>query len=100
MSRRSRRPNGSRASSSAGDKLGYDPRLHTPEAVARYAAACEKAGAELVAVDANPIDAIWPDRPPAPLGADHAAQAAIRRRKRGGEDRARAAGARGRRRAS
>ncbi|HSV01170.1 MAG TPA: aminopeptidase P family protein [Roseiarcus sp.] len=53
----------------AGDKLGYDPRLHTPEAVARYAAACEKAGAALVAVDSNPIDAIWPDRPPAPLGA-------------------------------
>jgi Xaa-Pro aminopeptidase len=51
------------------DKLGYDPRLHTPEAVARYAAACEKAGAGLVPVDANPIDAIWPDRPPAPLGA-------------------------------
>jgi Xaa-Pro aminopeptidase len=50
------------------DKLGYDPRLHTPEAVARYAAACEKAGAGLVPVDANPIDAIWPDRPPAPLG--------------------------------
>ena len=52
----------------AGDKLGYDPRLHTPDAVARYAAACEKAGAGLAAVDANPIDAIWPDRPPAPLG--------------------------------
>jgi Xaa-Pro aminopeptidase len=51
-----------------GDKLGYDPRLHTPEAVARYAAACEKAGAELAPVDANPIDAIWPDRPKAPLG--------------------------------
>ena len=51
------------------DKLGYDPRLHTPEAVARYAAACEKAGAGLVPVDANPIDAIWPDRPPAPIGA-------------------------------
>jgi Xaa-Pro aminopeptidase len=50
------------------DKLGYDPRLHTPEAVARYAAVCEKAGAGLVPVDANPIDAIWPDRPPAPLG--------------------------------
>jgi Xaa-Pro aminopeptidase len=50
------------------DKLGYDPRLHTPEAVARYAAACEKAGAGLVPVDLNPIDAIWPDRPPAPLG--------------------------------
>src|SRR6202046_88938 len=50
------------------DKLGYDPRLHTPEAVARYAAACEKAGAGLVPVDLNPIDAIWPDRPPGPLG--------------------------------
>jgi Xaa-Pro aminopeptidase len=51
------------------DKLGYDPRLHTPEAVARYATACEKAGAGLIPVDANPIDAVWPDRPPAPLGA-------------------------------
>jgi Xaa-Pro aminopeptidase len=50
------------------DKLGYDPRLHTPEAVARYAAACEKAGAGLVPVDANPIDVIWQDRPPAPFG--------------------------------
>jgi Xaa-Pro aminopeptidase len=53
----------------AGDKLGYDPWLHTPDAVARFRAACEKAGAELVAVEANPIDAIWRDRPPAPLGA-------------------------------
>ena len=52
-----------------GDKLGYDPRLHTPDAVARYTAACEKAGAGLVPVDLNPIDAIWQDRPPAPLGA-------------------------------
>ena len=53
----------------AGDKLGYDPRLHTPDAVGRYTAACEKARAALVAVDANPIDAIWLDRPPSPLGA-------------------------------
>ncbi len=52
----------------AGHKLGYDPRLHTPDAVARFAAACEKAGAGLVAVDANPIDAIWADRPSVPLG--------------------------------
>src|SRR6478752_1050917 len=42
-----------------GDKLGYDPRLHTPDFVARYTAACEKAGAALIALDANPIDAIW-----------------------------------------
>jgi Xaa-Pro aminopeptidase len=53
----------------AGDKLGYDPRLHTPDAVARFAAACGKAGAALVAIDLNPIDAIWRDRPPAPIGA-------------------------------
>ena len=52
-----------------GEKLGYDPHLHTPDAVARFAAACEKAGAGLVAVDVNPIDAIWLDRPAAPLGA-------------------------------
>ena len=52
-----------------GDKLGYDPHLHTPDAVARFAAACEKADATLVAVDANPIDAIWVDRPAAPIGA-------------------------------
>jgi Xaa-Pro aminopeptidase len=51
-----------------GDKLGYDPFLHTPDAVVRFAAACEKAGAALVAVDGNPIDAIWGNRPPAPLG--------------------------------
>src|SRR5579871_1098686 len=51
-----------------GDKLGYDPRLHTPDAVARFSAACEKAGAALVALDANPIDAIWRDRPAPPVG--------------------------------
>ena len=51
-----------------GEKLGYDPRLHTPDAVSRFSAACEKADAELVALPANPIDAIWPDRPQAPLG--------------------------------
>jgi Xaa-Pro aminopeptidase len=51
-----------------GDKLGYDSHLLTPNAVARFAAACEKAGAGLIAVDLNPIDAIWVDRPPPPLG--------------------------------
>ena len=50
------------------DKVGYDPRLHTPDAVARLSAACEKAGATLVALEANPIDSIWRDRPLPPLG--------------------------------
>ena len=52
-----------------GAKLGYDSHLHTPDAVARFAAACEKAGAGLVAVDVNPIDALWLERPAAPVGA-------------------------------
>ena len=51
-----------------GDKLGYDPRLHAPDAVSRFAAACSKAAAELVAVAENPIDKLWADRPGPPLG--------------------------------
>ena len=50
------------------DKLGYDPRIHTPDAVSRFSAACKSAGAELFALPTNPIDAIWRDRPQPPLG--------------------------------
>ena len=52
-----------------GNRLGFDPWLHTSAAAERLAKACEKAGAELVAVDSNPVDAIWTDRPTPPLGA-------------------------------
>jgi Xaa-Pro aminopeptidase len=52
----------------AGDRLGFDPWLHTSAAAERLAAACAKAGAELVAVDSNPLDAVWTERPPPPLG--------------------------------
>ncbi|MHB0769205.1 aminopeptidase P family protein [Bradyrhizobium sp. 5.13L] len=51
----------------AGDRLGFDPWLHTFSAAERLSAACTKAGAELVAVDGNPVDAIWQDRPQPPL---------------------------------
>jgi Xaa-Pro aminopeptidase len=51
-----------------GDRLGFDPWLHTSSAVERLAAACTRAGAELVAVESNPLDAVWAERPPAPLG--------------------------------
>lgn len=51
----------------AGDRLGFDPWLHTSAAAERLSAACAKAGAELVAVDSNPVDAIWQDRPQPPL---------------------------------
>jgi Xaa-Pro aminopeptidase len=52
----------------AGDRLGFDPWLHTSAAAERLAAACARAGAELVAVDSNPLDAVWTERPPPPLG--------------------------------
>src|SRR6476620_10379074 len=49
-----------------GDRLGFDPWLHTSAAAERLAAACAKAGAELVAVDSNPLDSVWTERPLAP----------------------------------
>jgi Xaa-Pro aminopeptidase len=52
----------------AGDRLGFDPWLHTSAAAERLAAACTKAGAELVAVDSNPLDSVWAERPAPPLG--------------------------------
>ncbi len=52
----------------AGDRLGFDPWLHTSAAAERLAAACVRAGAELVAVDSNPLDAVWTERPAPPLG--------------------------------
>jgi len=51
----------------SGDRIGYDPWLHTSAAAERLAAACSKAGAELVPVDSNPVDAIWTERPAPPL---------------------------------
>src|SRR5579863_9387687 len=39
----------------AGDRLGFDLLLHTTASTEKLAAACAKAGAELVAVDTNPV---------------------------------------------
>jgi Xaa-Pro aminopeptidase len=47
----------------AGQRIGYDPWLHTRQQVADMAAALADRDAELVAVMSNPIDAIWTDRP-------------------------------------
>ena len=52
-----------------GQRIGFDPWLHTPAQVERLTRAVEAAGARLVAVDGNPIDAVWPDRPAMPKGA-------------------------------
>jgi len=47
-----------------GLRLGHDPDLHTEAALARFA----EAGAILVPLPVNPIDAIWQDRPAPPSG--------------------------------
>jgi Xaa-Pro aminopeptidase len=52
-----------------GAKLGYSPWLHTVDGAERLAKTCEAAGAKLVAVDDNPVDAVWTDRPEPPRGA-------------------------------
>jgi Xaa-Pro aminopeptidase len=49
-------------------RIGYDPWLHTVEGAERLGRACAAAGATLIAVEPNPIDALWTDRPPPPLG--------------------------------
>jgi len=49
-----------------GQKLGFDPHLHTPGQVKKFREACEKAGAALVPLSANPIDAVWQDQPARP----------------------------------
>jgi len=59
-----------------GDRLGFDPWLHTSSAAERLSSACAKAGAELVAVERNPVDSIWTERPEPPIApvAIHGAQ--------------------------
>ena len=46
-----------------GGRIGYDPWLHTKGWVDAATKALAARGAELVAVETNPIDAVWPDRP-------------------------------------
>ncbi|MGB0906734.1 MAG: aminopeptidase P family protein [Maricaulaceae bacterium] len=68
-----------------GQRIGYDPRLHSPAALKRLSTALTKAGGEMVALDVNPIDTAWTDRPAPPrtsvtvqplklAGDDHAAK--------------------------
>ena len=49
-----------------GQKIGYDPRLHSPDALAHLKAAVAKAGAELTPVNDNPLDKAWGQARPAP----------------------------------
>ncbi len=50
-----------------GDRIGYDAWLLTPGQVRRLSEAAKTAGASLVALDDNPLDHVWSDRPAPPL---------------------------------
>ncbi len=52
-----------KANAPQGGRIGYDPWLHGRDWVRKAREAVSARGAELVAVAANPIDAIWTDRP-------------------------------------
>lgn len=54
---------------SKGFRLGIDPWLHAGAEVRRLEKALAEIGGSLVLLDANPLDAIWTDRPAEPLGA-------------------------------
>ncbi len=49
----------------AGQVIGYDPQLHSPDALGHLRAAVAKSGAELRAVEANPVDLAWGEERPA-----------------------------------
>ncbi|WP_417320352.1 aminopeptidase P family protein [Emcibacter sp.] len=46
-----------------GDRIGYDPWLHTREWIARVSAKLSEKGAGFEPVETNPIDQVWQDRP-------------------------------------
>lgn len=50
-----------------GAALGYDPWRTTADGVERLEKSAKEAGARLIAVAENPLDAVWRDRPAPPL---------------------------------
>ena len=82
-------------------KIGYDPKLVSPDTLDRWRASIAGAGAQLIAVAPNPIDSVWSDRPalpaaPVAIHAEaYAGESAADKRKRLGrrlEERARRSG--------
>lgn len=75
-----------------GDRLGYDPFLHTIQGVEKLVAACTRAGAEAVPCESNLVDAIWDEQPARPLAPailhslDHAGESSADKRKRCGQN--------------
>ncbi len=52
-----------RKNATADARIGFDPWLHSRGWAKGMAAALEKKGGELVAVDTNPVDSVWEDQP-------------------------------------
>ena len=61
------------ANAKSGDKIGYDAWLHTSAWVQNARRTTQHTGADMAAVQSNPVDAIWRDRP-APSAAPAAVQ--------------------------
>ncbi len=74
-----------------GAKIGFDPKLHSPDSLDKLRAAATAAGAELLPAARNPIDGIWDDRPPIPTAKvepyaeTYAGESAASKRQRLGE---------------
>ncbi len=74
-----------------GQRFGFDPSLHVKAEVERLDRACNRAGADLVPLAANPIDRIWTDRPAMPvapferLDVSYAGESSDHKRQRMGE---------------
>jgi len=51
-----------------GGRIGFDPWLHTRKEIEGMEQALEGSNIGLIALDQNPVDAIWPDRPATPVG--------------------------------
>jgi Xaa-Pro aminopeptidase len=56
-----------KANAGSGMRIGLDPWLHTIAEVKALRSAAARAGAEIVTLDENPIDALWQDQPAAPV---------------------------------
>ena len=52
----------------AGGRLGFDPWLHTRQEIETLEKALADSSIGLIAVDRNPLDAVWTDRPAPPVG--------------------------------
>ncbi len=64
----------------AGDRIGFDPWLHTPNGLEPLRKVCDRADAELLAVETNPVDSVWEDQPGAAAGAGGGAAVGVCRR--------------------